>query len=190
MGIYDVPANYTIEEVAEKLRTEIQQPEFVPYVKTGVHAERAPQREDWFYVRMGSILYRAYKLGTIGTEELRSYYGGRKNRGVKREHHYKASGKVIRSAVQALEKAGYLEKAKPKGRKITVKGFRLLNDSSKLAVKNMETGKYNKKERKTDIDDKKKKEVHDALKGQEQKKDHKKEQTKKPQSKEKKDGDQ
>ncbi|NMA44741.1 MAG: 40S ribosomal protein S19 [Candidatus Diapherotrites archaeon] len=184
MGIYDVPASYTIEEVAEKLKTEIQQPEFVPYVKTGVHAERAPQREDWFYIRMGSILYRAYRNGTIGTEELRSYYGGRKNRGVKREHHYKASGKIIRSAVQALEKAGYLEKASPKGRKITTKGFRLLNESSKLAVKNIEAGKYNKKEKKHDIDSKKRKEVHDALKAQEQKKDQKKEHQKKPQKKE------
>jgi small subunit ribosomal protein S19e len=190
MGIYDVPAAYTIEETAEKLKTEIEQPSFVPYIKTGVHAERAPQREDWFYVRMGSILYRAYKLGTIGTEELRSYYGGRKNRGVKREHHYKASGKVIRSAVQSLEKAGYLEKAKPKGRKITAKGFKLLNEASKIAVKNIEAGKYNKKEKKHDIDDKKKKEIHDALKGQDTKKDVKKEQHKKPESKEKKQGDQ
>jgi small subunit ribosomal protein S19e len=165
LGIYDVPATYVIEEAAEKLKGEITQPEFVPYVKTGVQAEKAPAREDWFYVRMGSILYRAYKWGSIGTEQLRSYYGGRKNRGVKREHHYKASGKIIRSAVQALEKAGYLEKAKPKGRKVTVKGFKFLNEASKVAAKNMAAGKYNKKERHETIDEKKRKEVHDALKG-------------------------
>ncbi len=29
----------------------------------------------------------------VGTERLRTYYGGKKNRGVKPEHQYKASGK-------------------------------------------------------------------------------------------------
>ena len=103
LGIHDVPAGHIIEETAEKLKTEITQPEFVPYVKTGVYAEKAPQREDWFYVRMASILYRAYKWGNIGTERLRTYYGGRKNRGVKREHHYKAGGKIIRVCMQQIE---------------------------------------------------------------------------------------
>ena len=142
MGIYDVPAKFLIEEVADKLKTEIEQPEFTLYVKTGMHVERAPQREDWFYVRMGSVLYRAYKWNVIGTERLRSYYGGRKRRGVKTEHKYKAGGKVIRSAVQHLEKAGYLEKAKPKGRKLTPKGQKLLNEIAKLTAKNLEAGKY------------------------------------------------
>jgi len=192
LGVYDVPASYVIEEAAEKLKTEIEQPSFVEYVKTGVQAEKAPNRVDWFYVRMGSILYRAYKWGNIGTEQLRSYYGGRKNRGVKREHHYKASGKVIRSAVQALEKAGYLEKAKPKGRKISAKGFKLLNESSKVALKNMEAGKYNKKERHDEIDEKKRKEVHDGLKGYDPKAAAKqqKELHKKPQAKDAKEGEQ
>ncbi|MBT4870300.1 MAG: 40S ribosomal protein S19, partial [Candidatus Diapherotrites archaeon] len=113
MGIYDVPIAYLIEETAEKLKTDIEEPEFTKYVKTGVHRERAPQRDDWFYVRMASILYRAYKWNVIGTERLRSYYGGKRNRGVKEEHQYKASGKVIRSAVQKLEAGGYLEKAQP-----------------------------------------------------------------------------
>lgn len=186
MGIYDVPASFIIEETAEKLKTEITQPAFVPFVKTGVQAERAPQREDWFYMRMASILYRAYKWGNIGTERLRTYYGGRKNRGVKREHHYKASGKIIRSAVQGLEKAGYLEKAQPKGRKVSSKGLKLLNEMSKVAAKNAETGKYNKKERHVTVDDQKKKEVHEALKGQDQqgKKDDKKQEHKKPKAKE------
>lgn len=145
LGIYDVPAKHLIEEAAGKLKTEITQPEFVGFVKTGMHKERAPQREDWFYVRMGSILYRAYKWNVLGTERLRTYYGGRKRKGLKTEHHYKASGKVIRSAVQKLEEAGYLEKAKPKGRKLTGKGQKLLNEMSKTVVTNLEAGKYVKK---------------------------------------------
>lgn len=190
MGVYDVPASYVIEEAAEKMKTEIEQPAFVGFVKTGVHADKAPQREDWFYIRMASILYRAYKWGNIGTERLRSYYGGRKNRGVQREHHYKAGGKIIRSAVQSLEKAGYLEKAKPKGRKISAKGFKLLNESSKFVIKNMELGKYSKKEHHEAIDEKKRKEIHDALKGTDHKKAEAKEQHKRPAAKNKTEGEQ
>lgn len=167
MGIHDVPAGYLIEETAKKLVEEIPSPAWAEYVKTGVHNERAPQREDWFQVRAASILYRAFKWGVLGTEALRTYYGGRRNKGVKREHHYKASGKVIRSSVQALEKAGYLEKAKPKGRKITVKGFQLLNAMSKIVEANMKTDAYAPKAKeKKMFDEKKKKEVQDTLKMQ------------------------
>ena len=164
MGIQDVPAEYLIEETSKKLSEEIAKPAWADYVKTGMHSERAPIRTDWFYVRMASILYRTHKWGVIGTEALRTYYGGRRNRGVKREHHYKASGKVIRSAVQNLEKAGYLEKAKPKGRKISTKGFRLLNEMSKLVEKNIKENKYVKTLKlKKAFDEKKKKEVQDTL---------------------------
>jgi len=165
MGIYDVPVAYLIEETAEKLRTEIEEPEFTKYVKTGVNRERAPQREDWFYVRMASILYRAYKWNVIGTQRLRSYYGGKKNRGVKEEHQYKASGKVIRTAVQKLEEKGYLERAQPKGRKLTGNGQKLLNESSKIVVAGLEANKYAKKV-KVKKEDARSKEVHDELKKQ------------------------
>ncbi len=167
MGIQDVPADYLIEETATKLKEEVVQPEWMQYVKTGVHSERAPQRADWFYVRMASIMYRAHKWGVLGTEALRTYYGGRKNRGVKKEHHYKAGGKVIRTCVQELEKVGYLEKAKPKGRKLSIKGFKLLNAMSKIAEKNMKAGVYtNKPKAKKAFDEKRRKEVQDTLKMQ------------------------
>ena len=166
MGIYDVPAAYLIEETANKLKTEIEEPEFIKYVKSGVHKERAPQRDDWFYIRMASILYRAYKWNVIGTERLRSYYGGKKNRGVKEEHQYKASGKVIRTAVQKLEEVGYLERAQPKGRKLTGKAQKLLNDNSKIVVKGIADGKYAKKVKVDKKEDSKVKEVHDELKKQ------------------------
>jgi len=181
MGVYDVPASYLIEETAQKLKTEMEAPKFVDYIKTGVHRERAPQREDWFFVRMASILYRTYRWGVIGTERLRSYYGGRRNRGLKKEHTFKASGKVIRTCVQSLEKLGYLERAKPKGRKVTPKGFQLLNDMSKIVDKNFKEKKNAQQKKKEFIDDKKRKEIHDTLRDQEkpahlkeEKKDHKK----------------
>ncbi len=166
MGIYDIPSKYLIEEVATKLKVEIKEPEFVRYVKTGVNRERAPQRQDWFYVRMGSILYRAYKWNVIGSEGLRTYYGGRQRKGVKTEHHHKASGKVIRSALQKLEEAGYLERAKPRGRQVSPKGQKFLNELSKLVAKNIEEGKYITK-KVVKKEDAKAKEVQDELRKQE-----------------------
>jgi small subunit ribosomal protein S19e len=176
MGIYDVPAKYIIEEMAIKLQKEIEQPNFAYYVKSGVSRERAPERKDWFYIRMASILYRTYKWNIIGTERLRSYYGGRQRRGLKTEHQMKASGKVIRTAVQKLEEAGYLEKAKPKGRQLTKKGLKELNEISKIVTKNIEEGKYTVKKHKIK-EDKEAKAVQEELKKHEKEqedKEHKK----------------
>ncbi len=130
MGIYDVPASALIEEVAKELKNHIKQPGFVPYVKTGAHRERAPNNPDWFYLRNASILYRLYKNGATGTGSLRTYYGGRKNRGVKPEKKVKASGKIIRTCLQSLEKAGLLKKEK-KGRVVSGKGEKLLYAKAK-----------------------------------------------------------
>ena len=175
MGVNDVPTKYLIEETTTKLKSELEQPAFVGFVKSGVHKERAPLRDDWFYVRMASILYRTHKWNVIGTARLRSYYGGRKRRGVKTEHFRKASGKVIRSAVQNLEKAGYLEKAKPRGRQLTGKGKKLLNEMAKIVTIGLKEGKYVKKE-KVKKDVKQAKEVNEALREQnvDRKKDTKK----------------
>ena len=65
--------------------------------------------------------------GPIGVERLRAYYGGRKDRGVRKEKAAKGSGAIIRLALQQLEKAGYVEKVDGKGRIITPKGRRLLD---------------------------------------------------------------
>ncbi|MCR4368880.1 MAG: 30S ribosomal protein S19e [archaeon] len=134
MGIFDVPAARLIEAVSTDLKQKLKEPGFVDYVKTGAHAERTPDRKDWFYVRSASVLYRVYKNGNGGTGRLRTYYGGRKNRGVKPEKKRKASGKVIRTCLQELEKAGLLKKAKS-GRVVTGKGEKLLFDKARIIEK-------------------------------------------------------
>ncbi len=130
MGIYDVPAAMLIEEVAKDLKAKVKKPAFADYVKTGSHKERAPSNPDWYFYRMASVLYRAYKEGNTGTGSLRTYYGGRKNRGVKPEQKRKASGKVIRSCLQMLEKEGLLKKGKF-GRKVSPKGEKYLFEKAK-----------------------------------------------------------
>ena len=130
MGIYDVPAARLIIEVAKELKNTIKEPQWTPYVKTGAHRERTPDSPDWFYTRSASVLYQTYKNGNSGTGRLRTYYGGRKNRGVKPEEKRKASGKVIRTCLQSLEKAGFLKNEKI-GRSVSGKGEKLLYAKAK-----------------------------------------------------------
>jgi len=68
--------------------------------------------------------------GPVGVSRLRTHYGGRNNRSVKKGHFRKASGKVIRTALLQLEQAGYVlnpEKGK-KGRLISPTGQKLLDN--------------------------------------------------------------
>lgn len=128
--IYDVPANELIKEIAIEFKAKFQKPEWVDFVKTGSHRERAPQDVDWYYMRLASVLYRVYKDGPTGTEGLRTYYGGRKARGVKPHIFRKASGKVIRCCLQVLEKDGMIKKLK-KGRIVSPKGEAYLTKKAK-----------------------------------------------------------
>lgn len=126
----DIEPNKFIEALAERLKGLVEEPEYIKFVKTGAHVERPPEQEDFWYIRCASILRQAYKQPRVGVNRLRTHYGGRKNFGVKPEHHVKAGGKIIRNALQALEKAGLLEKAE-KGRKLSSKGRKLLDEVAK-----------------------------------------------------------
>lgn len=135
VSAYDVPGTELVKEIAKELKENknMVQPEYVDFVKTGAHKERAPQQDGWYYTRMASILRRIFLDGPVGTESLRTYYGGRKNRGRKPNRHVKASGKIIRSCLQQLDKEELIKKDK-KGRIITRKGINLLNKSSKAVI--------------------------------------------------------
>ena len=137
MGILDVTANALIDKAAEELAKKIEKPAWADYIKSSVNREKAPDRRDWLYVRMGSILYRLYVDGPQGVGSLRTYYGGKQRRGRQRPHYKKASGKAIRFCMQALEKEGLVEKAKPKGRKLSSKGQAFLDKMSKDAKESL-----------------------------------------------------
>ena len=127
--VYDVPADLLIKRVAEKLKSMVKPPEWAKYVKTGVHKQRAPEQEDWWYIRLASILRRVYIDGPVGIERLRTYYGGRKRRGVKPPKFRKGSGAIIRTALQQLEKLGFVKKTK-EGRVITPAGRSFLDKTA------------------------------------------------------------
>ncbi|NPA62742.1 MAG: 30S ribosomal protein S19e [Methanococci archaeon] len=129
--VYDVPAEKLIQKTAEKLKElDINVPEWVDFVKTGVSRERRPEQDDWWYVRCASILRKIYIYGPVGISRLRTAYGGRKNRGHEPEHFYKGSGNIIRKALQELERLGFVEKT-PEGRVITPKGRSFLDNIAK-----------------------------------------------------------
>jgi small subunit ribosomal protein S19e len=138
-GILDVPTNLFIEDLAAVINTQegIKALSNAAFIKTGPNRERQPNRRDWYAVRMASILYRVYKDGPVGTESLRTYYGGKKRRGVKPSHFRKASGKIIRSCLQNLEKLGYIKKAK-KGREVSPAGTAFLSKTATALANNLD----------------------------------------------------
>ena len=130
--MYDAEAQELIEKAAEELKKipEIKPPVWASFVKTGMHKERPPVDSDWWYLRTASVLRAVYRLGPVGVEKLRTKYGGKKNRGVKKEHFFKGSGNILRKSLQQLEKAGFVkfaEKGVHKGRIITPKGKSFLD---------------------------------------------------------------
>jgi len=141
VSVKDVSAQKAINLLKEELKKipAITMPEWAKYVKTGSHCERKPQEEDWWYTRCASVLRKIYINSNIGVGRLRTWYGGRKNRGSKPEKHAKAGGKVLRVALQQLEKAGLVQKQKV-GRTLSAKG-RSLVDKATIKIKGETVGK-------------------------------------------------
>ncbi len=157
MTIYDVDPTELIEELAKELQKIefIRPPEWAAYVKTGAHKERPPAREDWWYIRSASVLRKVRLKGPIGVSKLRIFYGGKKNRGYAPERFKRGSGNILRKALQQLEKSGLIKKEKKgvhKGRIITPKGIKLMdNVADKIAGrKPVEKKPKEKKEKDTE----------------------------------------
>lgn len=117
---------------ADKLKEfeHVQPPVWASFVKTGVHKERAPAQDDWWYIRCAAVLRKVAMQGPIGTSKLRVHFGGRKNRGHKPDAFRKGSGSVIRNALQQLEAAGLVKQVEVgvrKGRVVTPQGESLLD---------------------------------------------------------------
>lgn len=130
--MYDVDSQDLILKAAEELKKvpEVKPPVWAPFVKTGMHKEMPPVNNDWWYVRVASVLRAVYRLGPVGVQKLRIKYGGKKNRGVKQEHFFKGSGNILRKSLQQLEKAGFVKQAEKgvhKGRVVTPKGKSFLD---------------------------------------------------------------
>ena len=131
-----VEGSELINRAAKELKSQnlVSAPEWSVFVKTGHHKQRLPEDPDWWYARSAAVLRSVAKLGPVGTEKLRTKYGGKKNRGHKPEHVYKASGSIIRKILQQLEKSQLIKQTEigvHKGRVLTPKGTSFLD---KIAV--------------------------------------------------------
>jgi small subunit ribosomal protein S19e len=126
--VYDVPADILIKRLAATLKNEdIPAPSWIPFVKTGAHADKPPQDREWWHIRCASIMRKIYLHGPIGINELRNDYGGGKPSGYGAAHHKDAGGAIIRNAIHGLEKLGYVEKIEKKGRIISKQGMQKLD---------------------------------------------------------------
>ena len=151
---YDVPASKLIEKLAKYLKENVDivtPPSWAGFAKTGIQAQMQPQNPDWWYIRCASVLRKIYVHDPIGVEKLSAKYGGKKDFGVKPEHAVKAGGAIVRKALQQLEAAGLVETLKPRGRRVTREGRKLLQelaeDIQKELVKELpELEKYQKGE--------------------------------------------
>lgn len=149
-NVKDVPAQIFIAELSKDLKNnkKVITPEFAKFVKTGCSRERAPQDENWWHIRMASILRKVAINDKTTVNSLRTYYGGRKNRGVKPEQFRKAGGKIIRVCLQDLEKLGLISKSEEKkGRIITSQGQKYLDKMATEILKDLDKHKIVKKEK-------------------------------------------
>jgi len=133
--MYNIEQEELITSISQELKTKITMPEWAGFVKTGVHKERPPVDNDWWYIRAASILRQVYLKEPIGVSKLRFKYGSKKrNRGMKPEHFYKGSGKIIRTILQQMESAKLIaqeQKGVHKGRVLTPTGKSLVFQTAK-----------------------------------------------------------
>lgn len=125
----DVPAEALIEKASQSLKQAdaIEPPEWAAFARTGAHTERPPERDDWWWIRTAAVLRKVYTDGPLGTERLAGHFGGKKDRGAKPHQSVKGSRNVIRTALQQLEEAGYVEQTDD-GRKVTPEGQSFLDN--------------------------------------------------------------
>ncbi|KJE91018.1 ribosomal protein S19 [Capsaspora owczarzaki ATCC 30864] len=122
----DVESHAFVKAYAAHLKKsgKVELPKYLDLVKTAVGRELPPYDPDWYYVRLAAIARRLYLHQGLGVGALRVQFGGKKRRGAKPPHAHLASGSVIRSAVQQLEKLKVVEKDAEGGRRISQTGQR------------------------------------------------------------------
>ncbi|KAL3098811.1 hypothetical protein niasHS_001436 [Heterodera schachtii] len=124
-SVKDVDQHEIVQSVATFLKKsgKIKLPDWVDLVKLGKNKELAPINPDWYYVRVASLARRLYIRSPAGVGSFRNVYGGKNRRGVAPSHFTKASGAVIRKALQSLEEIKWVEKdGGTGGRKLTKQG--------------------------------------------------------------------
>lgn len=138
--LYDAPADEVIEALTDRLEAEsaIAEPDWLAFVTAGVDRELPPEQERFWPRRAASLLRKVAIEGPIGVGSLESIYGGAKQGStryrVRPRHTAEGSGNIIRTALQQLEAAGYVEIAEGEGRQVTPAGQSLLDEVAREAI--------------------------------------------------------
>jgi len=138
--LYDAPADEVIEALTDRLEAEnaIVEPDWLAFVTSGVDRELPPEQERFWPRRAASLLRKVAIEGPIGVGSLESVYGGAKQGStryrVRPRHTAEGSGNIIRTALQQLEEAGYVEVAEGEGRQVTPVGQSLLDEVAREAI--------------------------------------------------------
>lgn len=135
-SLYDAPAEPVIEALTETFAEEaaIEEPEWLQFTTTGIDRELPPQQEQFWARRAASVLRKVAMDGPVGVSSLRTEYGtavnGTNRYRVRPRHKSKGSGNIIRTVLQQLEEAGYVEIAEGEGRTVTPDGHSLLDETA------------------------------------------------------------
>jgi small subunit ribosomal protein S19e len=142
--LYDVPAEALVDALAEGLADEddIEAPAWAAHAKTGADRELPPEQGDFWERRAGSLLRKVAVDGPVGVNSLRTEYGGPKQGSnryrVRPPAQQDASGSVIRTALQQLESAGYVDIRQKQGREITPEGRALLDEVAAEVIEDLD----------------------------------------------------
>ncbi|MFB6143101.1 MAG: 30S ribosomal protein S19e [Halorientalis sp.] len=134
--LYDVPTEDLIEAVAQRLADEdaVSEPDWGRFAKTGPGRELPPEQDDFWQRRAASLLRKVAVDGPVGVERLRGEYGGVTQGStryrVRPPQSSDGSGNIIRTALQQLAEAGYVEVAQGEGRRVTAEGRAFLDQTA------------------------------------------------------------
>lgn len=143
-SLYDAPAEAVIEALTETFKdeAEIEEPEWLQFTKTGVDRELPPEQEDFWERRTASILRKVAMDGPVGVGSLQTEYGSAKQGTtryrVRPRKKSDGSGNIIRTILQQLEAAGYVEIGEGEGRNVTPEGHSLLDDTASEVLESLD----------------------------------------------------
>lgn len=132
--LYDVPAEALVEALAERLDDEgaVDRPDWAVVAKSGHGRELPPEQVDFWQRRAASLLRKVAIDGPVGVGSLTTEYGdaaqGSTRYRTRPRHRTDASGNLIRTILQQLAEAGYVDTAEGEGRVVTSEGHALLDD--------------------------------------------------------------
>ena len=136
--LYDVPADALIEAVADEIADDLEAPERVEFTKTATAKELPPEQEDFWAVRGASLLRKVAVDGPVGVQRLSTAYGGSRKGStryrVRPNAQQDGSRNIVRTLLQQLDDAGYLNTNEKRGREVTGDGRALLDETGTTLI--------------------------------------------------------